>query len=552
MLSVEVNRMGSYRPLVILFFMAARAGLTAVAPEVSTMESGTFLLFQGGKQVGKETYLHQTDGTQQIWTADVELQVGGASLKQRPKLVLGPGARPVSYDLSYSAGGAEQSLSYKFDAGTYSVAENGGEPVQRPMPADAVILGNNIIHHILLLARKYDWTKMGRQEFTSLPRTNVAMEGRGKEQFRNGGTMLELRHLFLSIGGVIGANLYLDDQERLIKMEIPLQRVDVFLEGFENMEPVVKPESPSEPGIEAVDVTFPSGDHTMAGTLTLPGHRSGRIPAVILITGSGPQNRDEDSIGAGGLKLGFFRVMAERLTAAGIGVLRYDDRGVGASGGNFAAGDMTDFEDDARAAIECLKGRPEVDPARIGIVGHSEGAILGARIAAKQRDIKALVSLAGTARNGEAILRFQSQEALSKMNLSADESKAAADRQERFFAAVRNAEGDIAEIDGQNINVRWFKEFLAYDPTPTMRQVTCAVAILQGERDVQCPPDDARTLDRALTDGGNRRHVLKLFPNLGHMFTESTGEGIAELADNQKKVSPDVLEFVALFLRNNL
>jgi uncharacterized protein len=284
----------------------------------------------------------------------------------------------------------------------------------------------------------------------------------------------------------------------------------------------------------------------------MPKNRPARLPAAVLITGSGPQNRDEDTVGPGGLKLGLFRLIAENLSSNGIAVLRYDDRGVGRSQGNFASSSMTDFEDDARAAIAYLKMRTEVDPARIGIVGHSEGAALGARIAATLPDIRAFVCMAGMARNGAEILRWQSKQALSKLNLTPQEAKAAAEKQERFLEAVKATEEDVAEVEGQTLNVRWFKEFISYDPLDAIKRVKCSVAILQGSKDVQVPPEDGHSLAMALTVAGNDDHVEKVFPGLGHMFTESSGEGIAELADSRKKVSPEVLEFIARFLRGKL
>jgi len=525
--------------------------------DLKTVESGKFIVVLAGKPIGSESFTHQRQGDQDIWLGEVDLQAGSVNLKQKSRLVLNPQSRPISYDLVFSSGGPEQSVSIAFRDKTYTFItkeqdKDKDKSDERPLPANPVVLSNNVLHHNLLLARHYDWAKGGRQEFTAVPNTPLALESRPDEEFRLGNSVIRLRHLFLSIGGAIGANLWMDSRERLIKMDIPLQRAEVFLEGFEKIEPVAGLASPGAAAIDAVDVLFPSGDHTMAGTLTLPKSRSVPLPGVVLITGSGPQNRDEDSEGPGGLKLGLFRAIAEALSGGGFAVLRYDDRGVARSGGSFATASMTDLEDDARAALSFLKTRSEIDPARIGILGHSEGAVLGARIAVASGEVKALVSMAGTAQNGENILRWQLRAALSNMRLSEAEVKAAADRQESFIAAVKKAEGEVAEIEGQNVNLRWFKEFLAYDPLPTIRRLSCAVAVLQGGRDVQVPPEDARALEKALAEAENRSCEIKIFPTLGHLFTESTGEGIAELADARRKISPEALDFIVDFLRRKL
>jgi pimeloyl-ACP methyl ester carboxylesterase len=528
--------------------------LLALAAEPTTVESGKFLIYQAGKPIGQEVYTHTRQDDRDVWSATVELENLGMRLRQQPRLVLGPRG-PERLDLEYSVSGQGGSASYDFRDKTYTVTRKGGAAgdatEEHPLPSDAVVLLNNVLHHNILLARRYDWKKGGRQQFTALPSTPVVVEERAQERFRLSGRPVVLRHLFVTVAGAIGANLWVDSDVRVVKMDFPLQRAEIFLEGFEKIAPEPHPTAVPA-GIDALDVDYPSGDHRMAATLTLPARRAERLPAVVLISGSGPQNRDEDSEGVGGVKLGLFRAIAERLSRAGIAVLRYDDRGVGQSGGNFATATMTDLEEDARAALRYLETRPEIDPRRIGIVGHSEGAILGARIAADLKTVKALVLMAGTAENGRSILRWQAERALFATRLAPKERKAAAEQQEEFFRLVDAADGEVAEVQGQTINVGWFKEFLTFDPLSAVRRIGCAVAILQGERDVQVPPDDARRLKQALNEAGNADSELHTFPLLGHVFTESSGEGIAELADPQKRPNPEFLDVLAGFLARKL
>ena len=545
-------RAACWIPAAVLYLALAVAA-RAAEDEGRVVESGKFLLFQAGKPIGTESYRHERFDDREIWSGEVDLETGGLKLRQTPRLVLDRKGRLLMLDLPYAIGGQQGSFTYDFRPGTYRITrrESGkDESEERPLPAGALILSNNVLHHNILIARRYDWARGGRQEFTALPDTSVVLESRGEDRFRLDGRETVYRHLFMTVAGAIGINLWLDGP-RLVKMDIPLQRAEIFLEGYEKLEPIAPP-SPRAAGIDALEVEFPSGDHRMAGTLTLPTVRKGPVPAVILISGSGPQNRDEDSEGVGGLKLGLFRIVAEKLTAAGIAVLRYDDRGVGRSGGNFPTANMTDLESDARAALAYLRTRPEVDADRVGIVGHSEGAILGARIAASAPAVKALVLMAGTAENGKALLRWQAEKALQVARLSEDARKGAIRNQEEFFELVDKADADVAEVQGQNISIRWFKEFLAYDPLEAVRRVRCPAAILHGEMDVQVPPADARALERTLAEAGNADRELRLFPKLGHLFTESTGNGIAELADTRKTVDPEVLAFIAGFLSRKL
>jgi dienelactone hydrolase len=476
-------------------------------------------------------------------------------LKQKPRLVLSSEGKPVTFDLVYSTGGPDQAFIYAFAEDSFTVTSKGSpkdSTQQFSLPANAVVLANNVIHHNLLLARRYDWKKGGKQEFVALPSTTLSLETRAEDNFLISGNPLNLRHLFLSIGGVIGSNLWLDSHERLIKMDIPLQRIEVFLEGFEKIEPAVKPAASNPVPLVAIDVNYSSGDHFMAGTLTLPRSHTPPFPAVILITDTGPQNRDGDSPGVGGLKMGIFRAIAEKLSVNGIAVLRYDDRGVGKSGGSFPTADMTDFESDARAAITFLRSRPEIDPRRVGVLGCNEGALLGARIAADSPEIKALVSLASPARNGEEIMRWQQKRSLERLNLREEDYKAEEKKGLAFIEAIKKSDEDVAEIDAQKVNLRWFRAFFASDPLAVIRRVKCPVAVMQGGKDTQVPPEDAEALDRALTESDNREHDLKIYPTLGHLFTESSGEGMAEMADTQKKISEEVLNYILGFLKRKL
>ncbi len=524
-------------------------------PETVTIESGTFLLFLAGKQVGRETYVHQKEEDKDIWFGYVDIRTDDMTLTQKPRLVLNADGKPASFDLKYSTGGPEQTLSYAFSDSSFTVTSKGGEKdasEQFSLPSGAIVLANNVLHHEIILARRYDWGKGGRQEFTAVPNTPVSLDDRGIDEFLLNGRPVSLRHLFLTVGGVIGANLWLDGKDRVVKVDIPLQRITVFLEGYEKLDPALRSAAPASPAFSVTQASFYSKDAFISGTLTVPRAGAPPFPAVILISDTGPQNRDGDSPGAGGLKLGIFRSIAEKLSSNGIAVLRYDDRGVGKSGGSFPTSGMADFEGDARSAITCLRARPEIDPGRIGIVGYSEGAILGARIVANSPEIRALLALACPARSGEAILRWQQEGNLARLNLREEDSKAEEKKGQAFIDAIKQASQDVIEVEDQKVNVRWFRDFFAMDPPAIFRKVKCSVAIVQGGKDIQIPPEDAETLEKVLAESDNRDHVLKIYPSLGHLFTESSGDGLAELADTRKAVSEEVLNYILGFLKRKL
>lgn len=253
---------------------------------------------------------------------------------------------------------------------------------------------------------------------------------------------------------------------------------------------------------EAVVVRTPAG-HSLTGTLTIPSNARGRVPAVVTITGSGQQDRDESISIVAGFRL--FRQVADTLGRRGIAVLRLDDRGVGGSGGD-VNGTTADFADDIRAGVEYLRTRSEIDGARIALVGHSEGGMIAPMVAAEDPRIAAIVLMAGPADRGDSVISFQLRSAVEQ------EPSIAPAARDSALAAIR------AQFDSTSGKLAWMQYFLSYDPLPTIRRVRQPVLILQGETDRQVTSDQAARLMFALRDAGNRRVTAHVFPDRNHLF----------------------------------
>lgn len=253
---------------------------------------------------------------------------------------------------------------------------------------------------------------------------------------------------------------------------------------------------------EPVEVRTPAG-HTLTGTLTLPANARGRVPAVVTITGSGQQDRDESISIVPGYRL--FRQVADTLGRRGIAVLRLDDRGVGGSGGD-VNGTTADFADDIRAGVAYLRARSEIDGARIALVGHSEGGMIAPMVAADDPGLAAIVLMAGPADRGDSVIAFQLRSAVAQ-----DPSIPLAAR-DSALVAVR------AQFDSTSGKLAWMKYFLSYDPLPTIRRVRQPVLILQGATDLQVTADQAPRLERVLRDAGNRRVTTHVFAERNHLF----------------------------------
>ena len=258
-----------------------------------------------------------------------------------------------------------------------------------------------------------------------------------------------------------------------------------------------------------VTVRTPMG-HTLAGTLTLPASASRTHPvaAIVTITGTGPQDRDE-YLGFGDYRP--FRQIADSLGRRGIAVLRMDDRGVGASTGTFKGSTHFDFVEDIRAGLAYLRTRPEIDPARLGLVGHSEGAIDAPIIATKEPALRALVLLAGIARPLRGAAQFQLENAIRH------NSRLTVAQQDSEIATVPKTIDSLIGADP------YMAAILPYDPTATARQVSKpAILILTGANDKQADPAQVPEWAAAFTAAGNKDVTARVLPNLDHLFVYDT------------------------------
>ena len=339
---------------------------------------------------------------------------------------------------------------------------------------------------------------------------------------------------------------------------------------------VRRPQTPRPPfpyKDEAVSYANKPGGVTLAGTLTVP-QGTGPFPAALLITGSGAQDRDETLF-----QHKPFLVIADALTRRGVAVLRVDDRGVGGTSGSVDQSTTDDFAGDVLAGIAYLKTRPEIDPGRIGLIGHSEGGLIGPLVASKSGDVAFVVMLAGTGLPGDEILGLQGR--LLAKALGSDEKsldvqggiqkammtlvKTEKDPEvirSRAREVVRDAVKDLPEavrdealaqvkddarLDAslKRLTTPWFRYFLAYDPRPALAKVRCPVLALVGEKDLQVPPkENLREIERALKEAGNTRATVKELPGLNHLFQTCKTGSTAEYAEIEETFAASALDEV--------
>lgn len=291
-----------------------------------------------------------------------------------------------------------------------------------------------------------------------------------------------------------------------------------------------------------IPVRIEAGDtFSLAGTLTLPLGARGLTPVVLTISGSGRQPRNED---LWPLLPDYrpFAEIAERLARSGIGVLRYDDRGTGASGGGETEATTGDYAKEVAQIVAWLRSRGGVDPSRIGLLGHSEGGAIGPLVAADDPRIAAVVILAGPGKTGRAILQDQ-----FRWPIEHAPGLPAAERARQLAEVDKN----VADWAAANSWTRWFAD---YDPLPVARRVRQPVLILQGALDRQVFVGQADTLAAAIRAAGNRDVTLKIYPRLNHLFLPTEGDGSpADYPGLPQRTLPvDLLDTIAVWLRVRL
>lgn len=367
--------------------------------------------------------------------------------------------------------------------------------------------------------------------------------------------------------------IYISDSLKIVGvwhqagMSLPLE-----LRKTEKVEKPNRPQEPKEPfpyrSEEVKFVNAEAGD-TLAGTLTLP-NEGGPFTAVILVSGSGPQDRNEELLGHKP-----FLVLADYLTRKGIAVLRYDDRGIGESTGDFTKATSEDFADDALAAVEFLKARKDIN--RIGVAGHSEGGIIAPMAAVKSDDVDFIILMAGTGVRGDSILMLQTElimkasgsddatisrdlgiyrriysilvsdcdEETIKRDLSAilDESYKYLTEEEKAEVGTKD---QMIEMQLKVLLSPWFRYFVKYDPYPTLKKVKCPVLAINGEKDLQVPPkENLSAIENALKEGGNEIYKIIEMPGLNHLFQKGKTGSPTEYGNIEETFSPDAMRVIS-------
>ncbi len=360
-------------------------------------------------------------------------------------------------------------------------------------------------------------------------------------------------------------------------MSLPLQLGRAKIEKKTTAKRPQEPKAPFPYLSEDVSFFNATDSVTLAGTLTLPSAQ-GKFPVVVLISGSGPQDRNEELLGHKP-----FLLLADHLTRNGIAVLRYDDRGVAKSKGKFSSATSADFAKDVLAAVSYLKTRKEIDPKKIGLIGHSEGGLIAPMVAAQSKDIAYLVLLAGPGVPGKDVILLQEQLISKSLGTSAADMKASGDLMKQlldilttgkdsaavnkeFKTAISHAYQNLPDSTKKKfgsesvfisqyaaLNEPWMKYFLVYDPSTSLKKIKIPLLALNGSLDLQVSPaQNLPAIKQSLDKARNKKYKIKELPGLNHLFQEAKTGSPNEYAGIEQTLSPIMLTELTNWLKSIL
>jgi fermentation-respiration switch protein FrsA (DUF1100 family) len=513
------------------------------------------LFWLGEQSIGREEFEIKCQPAGGYATSGhTDLKVPGGAIDLNTNLEVDKSGAPLSSTAKGTINGKpfDQSVVVK---GEMATVTSGGGTKELPFGKGASLLGGNIFYMFQFLLARYDTAKGGIQEVPIFPNLTAKLERIARDAVQATGiaaspapSLFDRYSITVAMSNIIA---WIDTKGRAAVLAVPLQNFAAVREEYSTFVPSFKAilaakmketevdyAAPAGAPFTAEEVTVEAKGFTLAGTLLLPKTGKAPFPAVVTITGSGQETRDEYLPLAGLEKYRPFRQIAEVLASQGIAVLRVDDRGVGKSTGGetLKVSTSANFADDVRAQVDFLRERRDVDPNRIALLGHSEGGMIAPMVAVSDPRIAAIVLLAGPSKRGDAIIAYQVNEGLEGDATLTEEARAKG-RAEQQDAMRKAIAGDTSAPE--LMRSPWMRYFLAYDPLPTIRKVRQPILILQGELDRQVTADQAELLAKAARDAGNRDVTARVFPRLNHLFLPSKTGAVNEYSSLSTNTIPD-------------
>jgi uncharacterized protein len=499
----------------VVILMLCGASIKAQQAKTS---SGTYTTYVGEQLFGFEDYTLTTNAD-----GSTQSQSDGAFGPSKFKTITkAERMKPVSFAVTTDSGTLQAEFTsevVKITAPNQAVKEVKAQPT--------VLIENGVWHHFLFLFAQYDSARSGPQSFNAFVPSQAVpftlnLERLDSPIFTVNGHQVTTEHFRAGTSLGLTFEIWTDSAHVPLFIQVPSQQLKIIRKGAELLAELISP-PPPKPVTSVNDpytteeVSFQNGAQKLVGTLTIPKKGSAPFPAVVIISGSGSQDRDGSTVA------NLYRLVAEHLSANGVAVLRVDDRGAGKSIPVKQGSSYQDLIDDSKAAFEFLFNRPQIDRRKIALAGHSEGALTALKIAAEDQRVAAIMILAGGSRPLDRILIEQT------LHLLALDSPVNPADKTRYPALVTQLDKIFTEVmskpqpaDPANDPLAYFRQHLAMDPLALARRVRVPTLILNGERDDNVLSYHALELAQAMADSGNKQVLLRIFPNLTHVFTPST------------------------------
>lgn len=527
-------------------------------PPVSASEAVSYLVFLGANPIGREdvAVVEVPEG----WSVRGSSRQGAPVdvVTEQAEVVYDKEWRPIRLLVQGTIRGVEARLETTFADGKavnrIRQGEQEAEEVDE-VSANAIVLPNTFLGSYAALARRLVGATAGtelRAYIAPQAELVVRVAALVPERIETPQRAINATRYSLTFanpGADLAVSLWADEQGRLLRLSVPAQRLELAREDIASA--ATRTAGFSIEGDETIRI--PGNGFNIAATLTRPPGPVRPLPAVVLVGGSGPIDRDGFVAG-----IPVVGQMARALVQAGFVVVRYDKRGIGQSGGRADAATLTDYAEDLRAVVNYLERqrRRDVDRRRIAVVGHSEGAWVAMLAASRENKITAVALLAGGSTTGAEIVLEQQTHLLQRMKVPQAEAEAKIALQKQIHAALAG-DGDwegVPEELRYQAETPWFQSFLAFDPARVMRDTRQPVFIMQGALDTQVRPyhaDRLAELARARRRNGGVEAIT--VPGVNHLFVSATTGEVDEYAGLAgREVSTAAMAALSLWLTQTM
>jgi pimeloyl-ACP methyl ester carboxylesterase len=525
--------------------------LAAAAPAAAQqgpppLEKTGYNVFLRGSSVGREdvTVVSGADGT--VITSEGRLGPPFNAVTRHAEIKYGADWSPLAYELEGTVNAGEVTLRTTFDGGhAVTAGSQAGNRVSvtHDIAPQSVILPNGMFGAFAALTRRLLLAAPGSElNAYVLPVGQVPLrvDAINVERMQMGTSVFSVRHYDLTLrnpNGALAVTLIASDTAGLIRVTIPAQSIDVIRDDLAAS--TSRTQIYSNPGDEAVII--PAVGFNLGATITRPpsAAANAKLPAVILLAGSGVGDRDGVVFGIPTLAQ-----LAGAMADAGFLAVRYDKRGFGQSGGRAESATLSDYAEDVRAVVKWLVARKDIDAKRIAVVGHSEGAMVALMAAAREKRIAAVVSLEGPSTSGADLVLEQQEHALASANTPAADREAKVALQKKIMAAVISGQGweGISPEMRRQADTPWFQSLITYDPAKVLDDVRQPLLIVHGALDKQVPVAHAdRLAELARKESKSKSIEVVIVKGVNHLLVPATTGEVSEYGTlTDRNVSHDV------------